>query len=423
MKNFLLILLVLISAGSYAQVLKTSTPEAQGMSSERFKRMDEFLKKSIEEGKMNGCVALVIRNGNIVYEKAFGYDDMEKKTPMKKDGIFRIASQTKAITSVAIMMLYEEGKFMLDEPISKYAPEWKSPKVIENFNLKDTTFTTIPAKREITFRDLLTHTSGLGYAQIGSAEAKALYGKAGVYGGIGVDNMTLKDQMQLLAKQPLFHQPGEKFTYGMNTDVLGYFVEVFSGMSFDKFLRTRLFDPLGMNDTWFFLPEDKHSRLVNLYSEKDGKLVKMDEKIDIDGKRFTRDYPNTKGTMFSGGGGLSSTIRDYAVFLQMLLNGGIYNGKRILSRHTVYMMTANQVGELNLGDSKFGLGFGIATEKSSAKAPPTVGSYNWGGMFATSYWVDPKEKLVGLIYRNIWPTSFYELEPKFRILTYQAIND
>ncbi len=424
MKKLLLAIFLGLALFGEAQVIKTSTPEAQGMSSERFKRLDAYLQRSIDSGRMNGCVAMVVRNGGIVYEKAFGYDDMEKKTPMKKDGIFRIASQTKAITSVAIMMLYEEGKFLLDEPISKYAPEWKNPKVIEKFNLSDTTYTTVPAKREITFRDLLTHTSGLGYAQIGSAEAKALYGKAGVVGGIGVERVYLKDQAQKLAKLPLWHQPGERWTYGMNTDVLGYFVELFSGMSLADFFRTRIFEPLGMKDTWFYLPKDKHARLVNLYSEKDGKLVKMDEQINIDGKKFFRDYPNLDGTMYSGGGGLSSTVQDYAVFLQMLLNNGVYNGKRILARNTVRMMTMNQVGDITLGDgTKFGLGFGIATEKTSAVYPAREGTFNWGGMFATSYWVDPKEKLVCLIYRNIWPTSFGELEPKFKVLTYQSLND
>jgi CubicO group peptidase (beta-lactamase class C family) len=407
------------------KTIQAGKPEEAGMSSERLVRLDNYLQKIVDEQKMNGVVAMVIRDGKVVYEKAFGYDNIEKKTPMKKDAIFRIASQTKAITSVAILTLYEEGKFLLDDPISKFIPEFSKPKVIEKFKLDDTTYTTVPAKREITIRDLLTHSSGIAYAQIGSPEANALYGKAGVFGGIGVGNITLAEQMKKLAVLPLFHQPGEKFTYGLNTDVLGYLVEVVSGMSLDKYLQQRIFQPLGMKDTYFYIPKDKHERLVSLYSEGDShKLEIMKPTLEIDKKQFNRDFPNTAGSHFSGGGGLSSTIHDYAIFLQMLLNGGEYNGARILSPSTIRMMTSNQIGDKEIGDhAKFGLGVGIATEKTAALFPPAEGSYNWGGMFATSYWVDPKQKLVGLVYRNIWPTSYWELDQKFKALVYQAIVD
>lgn len=407
------------------QPLQAGRPEDAGMSPERLARLDNYLQKIVDEGRMNGVVAMIVRDGKIVYEKAFGYDNIEKKTPLKKDAIFRIASQTKAITSVAVMTLYEEGKFLLDDPISKYIPEFSKPKVIEKFNLPDTTYTTVPAKREITIRDLLTHTSGIAYAQIGSPEANALYGKAGVFGGIGVGNITLSEQIKKLAVLPLFHQPGERFTYGLNTDVLGYLVEVVSGMSLDKYMQQRIFQPLGMKDTYFYLPKEKHTRLVSLYSEGDShKLEMMKPTLEIDKKQFTRDFPNTDGSHFSGGGGLSSTILDYAIFLQMLLNGGEYNGARILSPSTVRMMTSNQIGDKEIGDhAKFGLGVGIATEKTAALYPPGEGSYNWGGMFATSYWVDPKQKLVGLVYRNIWPTSYWELDQKFKALVYQAVVD
>lgn len=406
------------------RTFRASKPEEAGMSSERLARLDEYLQKIVEEGKMNGVVAMIIRDGKIVYEKAYGYDNMEKKTPMKKDAIFRIASQTKAITSVAVLTLYEEGKFLLDDPISKYIPEFSKPKVIEKFNLADTSYTTVPAKREITIRDLLTHTSGIAYAQIGSPEANALYGKAGVFGGIGVGKITLAEQVKKLAILPLFHQPGEKFTYGLNTDVLGYLVEVVSGMSLDKYMQQRIFQPLGMNDTYFYIPKDKQSRLVSLYSENASKLEMMKPSMEIDKKQFNRDFPNTDGTHYSGGGGLSSTIQDYAKFLQMLLNGGEYNGARILSPSTVRMMTSNQIGDKEIGDhAKFGLGVGIATEKTAALFPPSEGTFNWGGMFATSYWVDPKQKLVGLVYRNIWPTTYWELEQKYKALVYQAIVD
>lgn len=398
-------------------------PSAAGFSAERLQRIDKVLQEYVDKGRMNGAVALIIRNGKIAYYKSVGYDK-DVNTPLKKDAIFRIASQTKAITSVAVMMLYEEGKFLLDDPISNYIPEFKKPVVLDKFNKADSTYTTVPAKREITIRDLLTHTSGIGYAQIGSPEANAIYAKAGVVGGIGVDKIILADKMKILGGLPLFHQPGEKFTYGLNTDVLGYLVEVVSGMSLDAFFHKRIFEPLGMKDTYFYLPKEKYNRLVMLYTEDTAtkKVVPMAERIGINGE-FFRDYPAMEGTYFSGGGGLSSTIYDYALFLQMLLNGGEYNGRRILSRNSVRMMTMNQIGDIARGANKFGLGFGITTEKGSAVLPTQEGTFEWGGMFATTYWVDPKEKLVGLLYRNVYPTRWGNLANLYKVLVYQAIND
>jgi CubicO group peptidase (beta-lactamase class C family) len=400
-----------------------ATPEAGGFSSKRLNRIDTILKEYVDKGRMNGAVAMIVHDGKIVYYKNFGYNDLDSKTPLAKDGIFRIASQTKAITSVAVMMLFEEGKFMLDDPISNFIPEFKNPKVIDKFNKADTTYTTVPAKREITIRDLLTHTSGLGYAQIGSSEAKMLYYKAGVVGGIGIPEFVLADKMKILGGLPLFHQPGEKFTYGLNTDVLGYLVEVVSGMSLKDFLHKRIFEPLGMKDTYFYLPADKQNRLVMLYTEDSTtkKPVKMPEQLNLYGNMF-RDYPKKNGTYYSGGAGLSSTIYDYAIFLQMLLNGGEYSGKRLLSHNSVRMMTMNQIGDISRGPNKFGLGFGITTEKGSAVLPTQEGTFEWGGMFATTYWVDPKEKLIGLVYRNIWPTSWGSLGNLYKVMVYQAMN-
>jgi CubicO group peptidase (beta-lactamase class C family) len=399
------------------------TPAAAGFSAERLQRIDRVLQEYVDKGRMNGAVALIIRNGKIAYYKGVGYDK-DVNTPLQKDAIFRIASQTKAITSVAVMMLYEEGKFMLDDPISNYIPEFKKPVVLDKFNKADSTYTTVPAKREITIRDLLTHTSGIGYAQIGSPEANAIYAKAGVVGGIGVNKIILADKMKILGGMPLFHQPGETFTYGLNTDVLGYLVEVVSGMSLDAFFHKRIFEPLGMKDTYFYLPKEKYKRLAMLFTEDTAtKRVKpMAEQIGLNGELF-RDYPAMEGTYFSGGGGLSSTIYDYAIFLQMLLNGGEYNGKRILSRNSVRMMTMNQVGDMARGPNKFGLGFGITTEKGSAVLPTQEGTFEWGGMFATTYWVDPKEKLVALLYRNVYPTRWGNLANLYKVLVYQAIND
>ena len=415
------------SSSSKTSTLNIKRPtlkyDQSSFESERLKITDNVIQGWVDKNWMNGGVGLVLRDGKIAYYKAFGYDNIEKKTAMQVDHIFRIASQTKAITSTAVMILFEEGKFLLDEPVSKFIPAFKNPKVLDKFNPADSSFTTISAKREITIRDLLTHTSGIGYAQIGSGPANAIYAKNGVTSGIGIENQTLEDNMKKLAKLPLFHQPGEKFTYGLNTDLLGYLVEVVSGMKLDEFMSKRIFEPLGMKDTYFNIPTEKQSRLVSLYSQINGNLFYPPESTLMQGTKVYRDYPNLGFTMMSGGGGLSSTIMDYAIFLQMMLNEGTYNGVRILSRNSVRMMTINQIGDLNNGINKFGLGFGITTEKGSAKLPTQEGTYEWGGMFATSYWVDPKEKIVGLFFRNIYPTQNGDISDRFRVMVYQAIKD
>jgi CubicO group peptidase (beta-lactamase class C family) len=398
--------------------LQEAKPEEAGFSTERLGRMDRVIQEYIDQKRIPGAVALVARHGKIIYYKGFGQDDVEAKTPLKRDAIFRIASQTKAVTSVAVMMLFEEGKFLLDDPVSKYLPAFKSPKVLDKFNEKDSSYTTVPAKSEITIRQLLTHTSGISYAGIGTKEANAIYAKAKVPSGIGTPKAKLSEGMNTLAGLPLVHQPGEKFSYGLNTDVLGYFVEVLSGMTLDQFFRTRIFEPLGMKDTYFYLPKDRHSRLAVLYTEDKNKVY---QKRQAQGSQ-TPNYPNQTGTYYSGGAGLSSTAYDYALFLQMMLNGGAYNGKQLLSPATVRMMTSNQIGDLNLGLKKFGLGFGLITEREAARMPLSEGSFEWAGIFGTTYWVDPKEGVVAMLYTQKLPNSYGDLNDKFRVLVYQAIT-
>ena len=396
-----------------------------GFSAERLQRIDERLNEWVNKGWMQGSTAMIIRNGKVVYHKAVGYSDLEEKVPMKKDDIFRIASQTKAITSVAIMILFEEGKLLLDDPVSKYLPAFKNQQVLASFDEKDTTYTTVPSKREITIRQLLTHTSGIGYAQIGSKEANAIYAKANLTSGVGIINDDLLSAMNRLAKLPLMHQPGEKWTYGLNTDLLGCLVEQISGKTLDQFFKARIFEPLGMKDTYFTIPAAKGGRLVKLYQElPGGKLEESKGKI-LNGINITPDYPLLGSTYYSGGAGLSSTIEDYAIFLQMLLNGGVYNGQRILSRNAVRMMTMNQIGDIAYGGGfdKFGLGFSVITQGGSARTPANEGTFAWGGAFATSYWVDPKEKMVYLFYRQLQNTTKGEMVEKFRALVYQAINN
>jgi CubicO group peptidase (beta-lactamase class C family) len=413
-----LLLLTLISCTESKErsVLQDAVPSTVSVSAERLARIDVVLQQAVDSGWIAGAAGFIARDGKIVYNKAFGYSDAEAKTPLKTNDIFRIASQTKAITSVAVMTLFEEGKFLLDDPISKYIPEFSKPQVIDKYNPKDTTYTAIPAKREITIRDLLTHTSGIDYAGIGSGTMNAIYAKAGIPTGFVSEKLNLGEKIRALGKMPLVHNPGERFTYGLNTDVLGYLVEVVSGESFDQYLKKHLFDPLGMEDTWFYLPEAKAGRLVKVAAEnKDRKLVNITSDFV--------NYPLVAGTYFSGGAGLSSTTRDYAIFLQMLLNNGEYNGKRILARRTVELMTTNQIGDLDLGADKFGLGFQVITAEGQKKYGTTEGSFGWGGYFATLYWADPQEKLVCLLFFQHMEFAHGELHEKFRAMVYQALTD
>lgn len=430
-KNLCLLLSILFleCASLNAQFVKSpvlvrGVPEKNHFSAERLQRIDKLIQQYIDSNWIAGAIAIVAKDGNIVYHKAIGYDDKEKNKTLQKDAIFRIASQTKAITSVAVMMLFEEGKFLLDDAISKYIPQFRKPQVLDKFNKADTSFTTVPAKREITIRDLLTHTSGIGYAQIGNETMNAMYYKAGVIGGIGLKGNILGDNIKKLAALPLVHQPGEKWTYGLNTDVLGYLVEVVSGMTLDSYFRKNIFDPLGMKDTYFYIPKEKQHRLAMLHSEDPTKhVVNTQEVITVNGS-FYRDYPILDGgSFYSGGGGLVSTAYDYAVFMQMLLNKGEYNGKRLLSPRSIHLMTMNQIGELNLGRTgKFGLGFLVVTDTDEARNTASLGTYSWGGMFASSYWIDPKEKIIAQFVLQQYPNSHGEIAEKFKVAVYQALQ-
>lgn len=417
MKNIGLLFCIFIQTIGFAQNLATATPESVGISSARLKRIDATLNDYIDKGRIAGAIALIMRDGKLVYHEAFGYDNVETKTKLSKDAIVRIASQTKAITSTAVMMLYEEGKFLLDEPISRYIPAFKSAAVLDKFNEADSSFTTIPAKRPITIRDLLSHTSGISYSGIGTKEANAIYAKNKISNGLGSPDAKLADFINDLAKMPLMHQPGERFTYGLNTDVLGYFVELVSGKALDVFFQERIFAPLGMSDTYFYLPDAKQNRLATLYAEnRERKMVLAADAV--------QNFPKQKGSFFSGGGGLSSTALDYAQFLQCMLNGGSLNGKDILSPAIIKQMTSNQIGDatVNNGYKKFGLGYSLVTAKEAARLPVSEGNFEWGGIFGTSYWVDPKENLIGIILTQKYPNSFGDLNEKFRVLVYQALT-
>lgn len=418
--------MVLVTAKSQTSktLITTSAPAAAGFSGERLKRLDGQLQAWVDKKLVNGVNAIIIRNGKIAYYKSFGYENIDKKTPMRTDHIFRNASQTKAITSVAAMMLVEEGKMMLSDPISKFIPEFRNPQVIKTFNMADTTWTAEPAKREPTIKDLLTHTSGIGYALIGDPKAVAMYGKHRIQVGLGIPGDTLGPMIKRLGRLPLIYHPGDQWQYSLSLDVLGYVIEVVSGMSFDKFLKQRLFDPLGMKDTYFYQPASNHNRIVALHGFDSTGLHVLSKKMNFVVPMDT-EYPKwSNDKLFAGGAGLSGTIMDYAIFLQMLLNGGTYNGKQILSRSTVRQMTANHItpnipGAALFGVEQFGLGFAITPDDASISSK---GTYEWGGAFATDYWVDPKENIVALIYFNMLPLPVAGKET-FRQLTYQALAD
>lgn len=394
-----------------SQQLEPAMPESVGFSSERLAHIDSVVNDYISRKCFPGAVAFIARHGKIVYHKSFGMRDPAIQDSMQTDDIFRIASMTKALTSVAVMMLYEEGYFLLDDPVSKYIPEFKNPKVLIKLN-PDMTFTARPASGEITIRHLLTHTSGIGYPFIHS-EISPLYQKYGIPDGFVITDAILKDAIPALGKLPLLHDPGERYTYGLNTDVLGYFVEVISGKTFDDFLKERLFKPLGMEDAYFYLPGEKTDRLVPVYANIDEGFEPSDN--------ILYNYPFTGGkSYFSGGAGISCTILDYARFMQMMVNGGSYNGHQILGRKTIDLMTMNHVGNL-YGDGGFGLGFGLVTKGNKHETLSSVGNYSWGGYFSTSYWMDPEEELIALFFTQMFPMHYGEIHDKFQVLTYQAL--
>lgn len=404
--------------------LSESAPENVGFSSERLSKLDDVFQNSISKGELPGVAAIVVRNGKIVYYKAFGMADNQSNRALKKDDIFRIASMSKAITSTAVMMLWEEGKFYLDDPISKFIPEFKNPTVLKSFSFKDTTYTTEPAKGEITIRQLLNHTSGLGYGVIdGDERFKAMYKKAGITDLFTTEPIKIGESVKKLAKLPLHHNPGEKYLYSEGLDVLGYFIEVISGMPFDEFLRKRMFEPLGMTDTYFYLPDSKASRLVSVQRpKKDGGFERYPVTF------YDPDYP-IKGakTFFSGGAGLSSTAKDYATFLQMYLNGGELGGKRFLSRKTIDVILSNQTGYLfggEKGDSFFGLAYSVLRDIGEDKGGiGSEGTFTWGGYFNTNYFADPKEKIIGVIMKQTQGTTGDNLNNMFRQVIYSSLDD
>ena len=405
-----------------AQDLPTAKPESVGLSSERLERIAAKVQQDVDQKRIAGAVTLVARHGKVVWFKSQGALDREANKPMRNDAIFRICSMTKPITSLAVMMLYEEGKFMLDDPISDYLPEFKNPKVfVKPANGGDAY--TIPAAREITIRDLLTHTSGLTYQWNEVLGEK--YKAANVAHGLLQYDGTIADSIKSLAAQPLLFSPGTRWEYSLGVDVLGRLVEVASGMPLDQFFRTRIFEPLGMKDTYFFLPDNKVDRLAVAYTYYDGKGLQRfpDAPITEGPFSYTADYPyRGPKKLFAGGAGLNSSAADYYKFAQMMLQGGKLGDVRLLSRKSVELMSHDQLGSIS-SDQAFGLGFGVDGVKTPLHELGSAGSFGWGGFFYTAFSIDPKEDMVVIFMGQLHPTGGLELDRQVHQLAYQSIID
>jgi CubicO group peptidase (beta-lactamase class C family) len=410
--------LLLVAPVLWAEAPPAATPESVGLSAERLQRLRTVMQQYVDEGRVAGLVTYVSRNGRVAHHEAFGKADVEAGVPMKKDTIFRIASQTKAFTSVAVMMLVEEGRIGLTDPVSRYIPAFKKTTVAlppPAGAVAGSPVSVVPAKREITIRDLLTHTAGISY---GNGPAADQWKAAGIQGWYFADRSEpVSAVVERMAALPMDAQPGEKYVYGYNTDILGVVVEKVSGVTLADFLQKRITGPLGLVDTQFYLPPAQKDRLAAVYAAKDGKIERA-----TDPKLGQGHYVEGPRVAYAGGAGLLSTARDYGRFLQMLLNGGEIDGVRLLSPKTVELMTVNHVGSLySDGNLGFGLGFDVVEHLGRAGRHGTEGAFGWGGAYHTTYWADPKEKLVVSLMTQLLPAGDSDLHSRFRALVYSSI--
>ena len=419
----------LVGTAALVGGLSRHEAKATGLAAAKLKRLDALLQDAVDRRQIAGAVALLARHGRIGHLHAVGWRDAEAKSPMTTDTLFRIVSMTKPVTSVAAMMLVEEGKLRLEDPVSKYIPEFNHATVglasWMSWQLQET-----PLWREITIRDLLTHTSGLTYRLWNIQPWAMLYQRAGVSDGLLHPPGTCLDNVRRLAKQPLLFQPGVLWGYGLSTDVLGVVVEVVSGQDLATFFRERIFEPLQMHDTFFYVPPAKQDRLAALYQRSlDGKLQRVGEgPVSVGEMQFSATYPcQADGKYLSGGAGLVSTASDYARFLQMLRGGGELDGVRLLQAATVAQMTKNQIGYLRMyiheyGD-RYGFGFGIRTEDGPKDDPASLGSYAWGGVFHTYFWIDPKKDLIGMLMVQLFTLGDLPLRQEPKQCAYECLAD
>ena len=425
--SFLLAVMV-ISAQTLAQTkpgstdLATAKPEEVGMSSERLARVRVAMQRYIDRKEVPGVVTVIARRGKVVHFEALGLRNAETRDAMTTDTIFRIASMTKPIASVALMMLYEEGHFLLTDPISKWLPEFADMKVAAQAPPAErigAPYKLVPAARPITIKHVLTHTAGLpnSYRGFNVADYAKAVAKA-------KPDETTADRVKRIAKLPLNFHPGDSWEYGPGTDVVGVLVEKISGMSLDEFLRKRILEPLGMRDTHFYLPASKVNRLAALYQPnvEAGNQIKLTEAPTVESRWVKEPH-----TFFSGGGGLISTASDYVRFHQMMLNAGELNGVRLLGRKTVELMTSNHIGDLQVWLTGpgygFGLGYSVIKDVGQAGVNSSVGTYGWGGAFCTYFWVDPVEEMVGVVMTQVSPYTHLNIRQEFQVLANQAIVD
>jgi CubicO group peptidase (beta-lactamase class C family) len=403
--------LVLLATGFAAD------PAALGFDPARLQRLDKVIETEIQAGKLAGAVMLVKRDGQDAVFKAYGQQDIEGRVAMKPDAIFRIASMSKAVTTIAALMLYEEGRFMLNDPVGQYIPEYAHSVVAvppPPGSPGEVKYVTVPAKRPITIHDLMTHTAGLTYGDMLAIDD---YKKAKLYGWYLLDHdETIGDAMKRLAKLPLSAQPGEAFNYGYGTDLLGYLVEVVSGQPLDKFVEERITKPLKMVDTSFYLPPEKAARLAVVYGAENGRLVRKEDSAKTD-------FIHGPRKLFSGGAGLLSTASDYGRLLQMLLNDGELDGVRLLSPRTVALMHMNHTGEVFTGEGRaFGLGFWVNEKPGLYGELVGPGAYGWGSAYFPQYFIDPKERLVAVLMTQLRPTDGSNLNQRFKVTIYQALK-
>ena len=358
--------------------------------------IDNYLTENIEKGIIPGGVFLVAEKGKIKYFKSFGFDDQSMNKPYENDNIFRIASMTKSLTIVSVLQLMEKGKLDLDDPVSKYIPSFKKTMVLDRFNSSDSTYTTVKQKKEITIRNLLTHTSGIYYGSFEKDSLRAVYTKNDLMSfGLSTDQFTTEEMVNKIAAAPLAFQPGTHYKYGLNMEVLGRVIEVVSKTSLDKYFSENIFGPLGMKDTYFYLPKEKQDRLAKLHAS--------DTVQNIIENPFL-EYPKMPAhNHFAGGGGLSSTTLDYATLCMALANKGSLNKKRILKKKTVKLLSEPEFTELdnnnsgfmsNVEEMGFGLGYWVVKKENLAMSPLSKGSFGWGGVFNTKYYIDPKKDIV-----------------------------
>jgi len=414
---FACLLFIAFVSTLHAQDLPVGKPEDLGFSSDRLQRLTSVFQAYSNDKKMAGSVVMVLRHGKVAYINSFGKRDVESNAPMQNDAIFRIASQTKAIVSVGIMILQEEGKLLISDPVGKYIPEFNETTVAQP--REGGGYDVVKAKRGITLRDLLTHSAGIGY---GYGLAADRWKEAGIQGWYFADrDEPVGVTIARMGKLPMDAQPGEKYVYGYNTDILGVVIEKVSGKSLEEFLTTRILTPLGMKDTHFYLPQAKVNRLATVYSAfADKPLERAPDPGHMTGQGA---YVTGPRKSFSGGAGLLSTAADYAKFLQMMLNKGTLNGNRILAPSSVELMTVSHIGSIPYSTPGvgFGLGFSVCEDVGDRGIPGSVGEFGWGGAYGSTYWVDPKEDMVVVYFKQLIPTNGVDDQAKLRTLIYQAI--